>query len=104
MNYRHGDLALIGIDKLPDNLKKSDTKILMKGSGGNNHEIDNGDVYFINNNQFIFGYLAAKNTKLFHLEHGEGKGKNKEAKIEDGIYELRKQNEETHTELKQVED
>lgn len=105
-NYRHGDLALIGIKELPKNLKPSKTKILMTGSGGNNHSIDKGTVYLKNEDDFIFGYLEAKNTKLYHIEHGNKvKGKSlREAKIKDGIYELRKQMENTHSGMKQVID
>lgn len=109
--YRHGDLALTQIEKLPDNLKKSNTKVLMTGSHRNDHKIDKGDVYFKNVGQYIFGYLVAKNTKLFHKEHGnqwirnnhkksEYLGNNtKVAKIENGIYELRKQQEFVNKEL-----
>ena len=44
-NIRHGDLSLIGIEKLPGGLVASDTKVLMVGSGGNNHIITEGTVY-----------------------------------------------------------
>lgn len=96
--YRHGDLALTAIKELPKGLKKSKTKILMTGSGGNHHSINRGKVYFKGVDDFIFGYLVAKNTVLFHPEHGKKvRGKAlKGAKVEDGIYELRKQVEHTH--------
>jgi hypothetical protein len=105
-NYRHGDLCLIGIKELPQDLKPSKTKILMVGSGGNNHSINKGTVYIKNVDEFVFGYLEAKDTKLLHIEHGKKvKGKElREAKIEDGIYELRKQMENTHSGMKQVID
>lgn len=32
-NIRHGDLALIGVNKLPDGLKASKSNVLMTGSG-----------------------------------------------------------------------
>ena len=104
--YRHGDLALIAIKELPKDLKPAKTKILMVGSGGNNHSIDNGIVYLKNENDFIFGYLVAKNTKLYHIEHGKSiKGKKlKEVKIEDGIYQLRRQQEQTHSGMRPVVD
>ena len=103
-NYRHGDLVLEGIEKLPDNLQKTNTKILMTGSQNNPHSIDGGDVYFKGENEFVFGYLAAKNTTLFHKEHGEGKAAVKRAKIDDGIYRLRRQNEILHEGMRQVID
>ena len=105
-NYRHGDLALIGIKKLPRGLKRAKTKVIIQSSGGNAHSIDNGTVYFKDVDEYVFGYLAAKNTSLYHKEHGK-KGTNKSlkvAKIDDGIYELRHQNEKTHEAMRRVED
>ena len=107
-NYRHGDLALIGVRALPDGLKESDSKILMTGSGGNHHTFDRGEFYpSTENNGFIIGYLVATDqTKLYHPDHGaavEWK-KLREAKIKAGIYECRKQQEDTHAGMKPVVD
>lgn len=102
--YRHGDLVIKPIDKLLKNLKQTKTKTLMTGSGGNHHTIDRGKVYFQNVNQFVFGYLVAKNTSLYHKDHGEKKEKIKVAKIEDGIYEMRKQQEIRHSGMMPVSD
>ena len=105
MNYRHGDLALLEIKKVPKGAKKSVSKELMKGSGNHPHTFDNGELYTIDGDDFIIGYLKAKDTKLYHLEHGEDVGTGlKEAKIEDGIYELRHQVEETNKGMRVVED
>lgn len=103
---RHGDLCLVKISKLPTGLEQAKTKAIMKGSGGNDHSTDTGKIYFKTNGDFIFGYLKAKDTKLYHIEHGKVvKGKSlREAKIPDGIYELRRQNEYTHEGMKQVID
>jgi hypothetical protein len=106
-NYRHGDLALIGIKELPQGLKKSTSKILMTGSGGNHHKYDVGEFYPIKQQGLVVGYfVATSKTKLYHPEHGKKiKGKEqREAKIEVGIYELRKQQEDTHTGMKPVVD
>jgi hypothetical protein len=106
-NYRHGEIGLFGLDKLPENLTKSDSKIIVKGSHGNNHSIDNGELYFKQVDNFIFGYLVAKNTCLLHKEHGDIFSKNnkiKKATIANGIYELRKQQEFINNELKPVID
>ena len=62
----------------------------MSGSHGNSHSIDNGTLYFKKENDFVFGYLVAKNTNLLHPEHKDETGK---AKIEDGVYQLIKQQE-----------
>jgi hypothetical protein len=107
MNIRHGDLALIQLDKLPEGLKKSNSKVLMTGSGGNNHTYDNGVFYPKKENEFVIGYfVAVDNTKLYHIEHGNIK-QNKtlqKTKIPKGIYQLKKQCEETNDGMKPVVD
>lgn len=90
--WRHGEIGLLKIDSLPTGLELSNTKIIMTGSHGNNHSIDNGELYFTTENNFAFGYLVAKDTSLYHPEHKDETGK---VKIEDGIYQLIKQNEYT---------
>jgi len=105
-SYRHGDLALKGINNLPEGLKASKSKVIMQGSGGHDHSFNNGTLYLKKENDFVIGYLEAKDTKLFHLEHGkkvEGKTL-KEAKIKDGYYQLLKQNEARNGELRPVVD
>ena len=104
--YRHGDLALRLVDKLPGDAKKSRSKTLMQGSNNNSHTIDNGTLYLKNDGAFVFGFLEAKNTMLYHIDHGKriaGK-KLREAKIPDGIYELRRQCEDTNEGMKPVLD
>jgi hypothetical protein len=104
---RHGDLALISVTNLPEGLKKAKTDVIMTGSHGNNHKSVNCDLYFKNENQFVFGYLVAKKgAKLLHLDHGVKKnGKYKETKeLKEGIYQLRRQFEDTHSGMKQVID
>ena len=90
--YRHGEICLVKIDKLPEGIEPSKSKTIMTGSHGNNHDIDNGILYFKQENEFVFGYLVAENTNLLHPEHKDESGT---AKIEDGIYQLIKQNEYT---------
>jgi len=96
---RHGDLILKQIKELPQDLKETKTKILLKGSHEHNHSIDKGKVYLKNVDKFVFGYLVAEDTKLFHDEHSP-----KGAELENGIYELRRQVEYTHAGMKQVVD
>jgi len=97
MIIRHGDLALVKIDKLPKGLLETKTKVLLTGSHNNNHSISVGKVYFKQVDGFVFGYLVAKKTTLNHIEHGG-------VKLVDGVYELRKQVEQTHDGLKPVID
>lgn len=88
--YRHGEIVLVKVGKLPDDLELSKSKVIMVGSHGNSHIIDHGELYFKKGGDFVFGYLVAKSTTLLHPEHGD---KNGRAKIEDGVYKLIKQNE-----------
>lgn len=90
--YRHGEILLVKVDSLPKGLKLSNSKTIMMGSHGNNHNIDTGKLYLTKPEigNFTFGYLVAKKTNLLHPEHKEKNGK---CPIKDGIYQLIKQNE-----------
>ena len=90
--YRHGEVLLLTIEKLPEGLELAKTKVFMVGSHEHNHSIDTGELYFKKENDFEFGYLVARDTSLLHPEHSPKIG---DAKIEDGIYKLIKQNEYT---------
>ena len=92
-SYRHGEIALIQVEKLPDGLTPSNTKVFMTGSHVNDNSIDTGTLYLLEKpEEFVFGYLVAKGTSLYHPEHKDETGK---ASIADGIYKLLKQNEYT---------
>ena len=108
-NWRHGDLCGVQIETLPKGLKASKINVLIardQSSGGNEHTFKGGIFYHKQEGEYIIGYLKAKGTTLFHAEHGKViKGKTlREAKIKDGIYELRRQNEHTHEGMRQVQD
>lgn len=90
--YRHGEILLAKVSKLPSGLKVSESKVIMVGSHANSHSVDTGKLYFVKENEFVFGYLVAKNTNLLHPEHKEKSGK---CPIKDGIYQLIKQQEYT---------
>lgn len=97
---RQGDLALVRVTKLPKGLKKTKTNLLMKGSHNNDHTAINCDVYFVNEDTFVFGYLRAKKgAKIFHVEHSP-----KGAKLPVGIYQMRKQHQDTHQGLMPILD
>jgi hypothetical protein len=102
---RHGDLCLIQVANLPKGIKPANTNVMMQGSGGNDHSVKNGTVYFKEINQFVFGYLVAgKNCDLLHPDHGFGDATIKTAPIPVGIYELRRQFEHRHESMTQVID
>jgi hypothetical protein len=73
-------------------LKVSKSKTINVGSHNHAHIIDKGELYFKKESDFVFGYLVAKDTSLLHPEHSPKVG---DAKLEDGIYQLVKQNEYT---------
>lgn len=104
--YRQGDVDFIQIESLPKDLEKSSSNvILQEGSGGNPHSFEGGEFYPQLKGDTL-GYLKANNTKLLHSEHGEilrGDGL-KEGVIEDGIYQISRQVEETHDGMKPVID
>ena len=105
-NCRHGDLCLIGIEKLPEGLDANNSNIIMKGSGGNDHSFLKGVFYPIEKGQII-GYFEAKaNCALFHLDHGKKvKGRIlRKASLPIGIYECRRQSEDTHSGMRPVVD
>ncbi len=105
-NIRHGDLALVKVDKLPTGLTKAKTNVLMTGSHNNDHSVTNCDVYFKNEDRFVFGYLKAnKGAELLHIDHGKGKKNQiKKAPLPVGVYQMRKQHEETHQGLTPIID
>jgi len=103
-SYRHGDLVLVEVEKLPKDLEPTNTDVILEGKT-NTHRIVKGKIYFKEVDMFVFGYLEAfQGAYLTHPEHGEGKSKVLKAPIEPGFYELRRQQEETHEGMKQVED
>ena len=106
-NIRHGDLGLKQIEKLPDGMKETKTKVLIRGSNNNPHSITQGTVYLLDKpNGFIIGYLVAQNTTLLHCEHGCAvkSKKLREVKLADGVYELHCQKEFTHEGMRRVAD
>lgn len=89
--YRHGEIAFVEIEKLPDGLTKTETDTIVIGSHGNNHTYSGGELYLLEKlDGYTIGYFKAKNTVLRHPEHGDKKG---EAILPDGLYEIRKQQE-----------
>jgi hypothetical protein len=104
--YRHGDLALIEVKKLPEGMEKLDSKVLMTGSHGHDHVFDVGEFYPCINGIVIGYFVATENTKLYHPDHGKVvKGKTlREVVITAGVYELRKQQEDTNEGMRPVED
>lgn len=105
---RHGDLGLVKVDMLPEGINKSKSNIIMEGSGGNAHVVENGDIYFNQEDVFTIGYLKAnKNCILKHLDHGikkEGQKYRETKPLQTGIYKLLKQQEETIDGMKPIID
>lgn len=99
--YRQGDLAYISVESFPEGVEASGSNVILQsGSGGNPHSFAGGEFYKREEGDFILGYLKAAGTKLFHAEHGPKEG----FALPDGLYQVRRQNEETIDGLKQVQD
>jgi hypothetical protein len=107
-NVRHGDMCLIGIDKLPEGLTASKSKVLMTGSHGNNHSFTGNGTFYpheeVKGTLRVVGYLEAREgTKLTHLDHGPAGKKLREVPIQ-GLFQARKQTADTHAGMRPVED
>ena len=99
--YRHGEVLFVEVVELPTGIKETKTSVVAKGNTGNSHSFTGGKIYLLEQpKDFVFGYFVAKNTTLLHNEHG----KNGKAKLPDGTYELRRQQEFTAEGLKPVID
>jgi hypothetical protein len=108
MNIRHGDLGLIGIEKLPEGLTASKSKVLMTGSHGNNHSFTGNGTFYpheeVKGTLRVVGYFEAREgTMLTHLDHGPKKRGLREVPVE-GLFQVRKQTEDTHAGMRPVED
>lgn len=98
--YRHGEILLLKIKSLPKGLKETKTNILATGSHSNSHTFNKGKLYLKEDGQ-TFGYLVAKDTSLLHPEHSPRIG---QAKLDDGVYQLIKQQEYTPNGFRPVVD
>ena len=106
---RHWDVLLVKEDRLPEWLTIHNSKIFLSGKN-NNHEISQWEIYLtkdpktLRDDEFMYGYLVAKNTTLIHNEHSPMSDENRNASIPDGIYSLYKQKETTADWFKIVQD
>jgi hypothetical protein len=71
--YRHGELLFVETESVPNEAKLKKTNTLLVGSGSNPHIFKGGKFYSLDNG-IVFGYFEAKDTTLYHKEHGKGKG------------------------------
>jgi hypothetical protein len=99
--FRHGEIMFVE-SKIPS-LEESKTDTIIKGSNNNPHTFKGGKLYLKSEGNYIIGYFQAKDTTLYHAEHGEGKGL-KQAKLPDGDYEIRRAVEKVNEELIPVKD
>ena len=102
--FRHGEIAFIETKEISKKAKLKKTDTLLIGSGQNPHTFKGGKFYELNDD-YVFGYFKAENTKLYHKEHGDKKvGGLREAELPNGVYELRKGREWINNELKPIVD
>ena len=81
--YRHGDLLLKKIDKLPENLKRLNKKSLAEGEvTGHHHTFSNGMVQIFQEQETKQKYVeVGQEAELIHQEHNA-------IKIKEGLYIL----------------
>lgn len=78
--YRHGDLLIKQVKKMPKNLIRSDNKILALGEAtGHKHELE-GDCEVFENQTGKY-FIAHNTSLLFHEEHNA-------IEIDEGIYRV----------------
>ena len=67
--YRHGDLLIRQIDKIPESATQLSTNIIAHGENGNTHKIQGGShqVYETPDKQILFE--AKQDLTLKHQEH-----------------------------------
>ena len=80
--YRHGDLLLKLIDKLPDGLNNLNTKTLAEGELTGHKHIFNGSVQILQEPQTMQKYVEVEQeAELTHQEHNT-------IKVKGGLYIL----------------
>lgn len=85
--YRHGEIGFREVQEIPK-MAETKTNTIISGSHGHAHTFKGGQIFLLEKpTEYILGYFIAKNTTLFHPEHGI----NGKAKLTDGKYEIRRQ-------------
>ena len=76
--YRHGDLLIRQVDKIPESATQLSTNIIAHGENGNTHKLHGShQVYETPDNQILF--TAKQDVSLKHEEHST-------LKIKEGNY------------------
>ena len=66
--YRHGDLLIRQVDKIPESATQLSTNIIAHGENGNTHKLHGShQVYETPDNQMLF--TAKQDVSLKHQEH-----------------------------------
>lgn len=89
--FRQGDVLLVKVSNLPDNVEKIDTDIILRGEAtGHAHRIINGQIFQFKDFRGIpvgTMYIYAEiDSEIVHDEH-------KSIRLEKGIYEVVRQRE-----------
>lgn len=105
LNFRHGDVALIGVTELPEELGTKSTDNILYAGKTSAHRISGGVFYKMSADVNVIGYLVAGDKcVLLHSDHGDGDRGKKTAMILKGVYEVRRQVENTHEGMMPVVD
>ncbi len=89
-NYRHGDVILKRVEKIPSGATKLETKgnlVLAEGENtGHSHKFPSGVGHLFKYDNRLYLEITSKQAKINHEEHGPGK-------VAPGCYEVLIQNE-----------
>ena len=87
MNYRHGDLLIREIKKLPKNLKKKAGNILAEGEAtGHHHQLVAEKLQLLEDSKGRLYFKVEKPSPLTHQEH-------KTITVEPGVYVVERERE-----------
>jgi hypothetical protein len=102
--YRQGDLLIISVNQLPDNIQKKQSLILLEGEAtGHKHQLSSGIVYKsivppARDNHYLLGaFILEEASTLTHPEH-------QTIELPPGIYKFYSQREYDEQEERQVID
>ena len=94
--YRHGDVLVVRIDEIPQDVKKLDHLVLAWGEvTGHKHQLDVGELFETKNGKLYF--RLNKKGRLSHEEH-------KTIELPAGNYEVIGQREYYPAEIRRVRD
>ncbi len=99
MLYRHGDVLISSIKKIPEDAKKRPGKMLVEGeiTGHSHHFTNSANIQLYQDSEYIYIDVLSPKESLIHEEH-------KPISLEKGQYKVWIQREYTPQEIRRVLD